>query len=203
MLPIHPTTLFLAWIALAVAVPWFSVAALGATSTMLVLGAWAVGIHACWHLVRRTRVLFIALILLYAFATPGTPLFAGWNTPTQEGLLAGTLQAWRLLLVIMALAILLVRLNREQLLAGIYVLLAPFKPLGLPLERIAVRLWLTLQYAESGGPTGDSLRERWEAALTLPNGLSENISLELAEFHTRDVVFALGYGVLLAGGLLW
>ena len=204
MLPIHPTTLFLAWIALAVAVPWFSVAALGATSTMLVLGAWAVGIHACWHLVRRTRVLFIALILLYAFATPGTPLFAGWNTPTQEGLLAGTLQAWRLLLVIMALTILLVRLNREQLLAGIYVLLAPFKPLGLPLERIAVRLWLTLQYAESGAVlTSVSLRERWEAALTQPKGLSESITLELAEFHTRDVVFVVGYGVLLAGALLW
>ena len=199
---IHPTVLFLAWIALAVAIPWFSVAALGASSALLALGAWAVGIRACWRLVRRTRVLFVAVILLYAFATPGMPLFAGWDVPTQEGLLSGTLQAWRLILMIAALAILLISLNREQLLAGIYGLLAPFKPLGLPLERIAVRLWLTLQYAESAA-NSDSLRERWEAALTLPDGLSERITLELVEVHARDFVFAVGYGVLLAGALLW
>ena len=202
LLAIHPTVLLLAWIALAVAIPWFSVAALGATSALLVLGAWAWGIRACWRLVRRTRVLFIALILLYAFATPGMPIFPGSDTPTQEGLLSGTLQAWRLLLMITALAILLISLNRDQLLAGIYGLLAPLKPLGLPLERIAVRLWLTLQYAESAA-NSDSLHERWQAALTLPDGLSERITLALVEFHVRDFVFVVGYGVLLAGALLW
>jgi len=202
ILGIHPTVLFLAWIALAVAIPWFSIPALAGMSALLALGAWAVGLHACWRLLRRTRVLFITLVLLYAFTTPGMPLFSGWDTPTQEGLLSGTLQAWRLLLMIVALAILLIGLNREQLLAGIYGLLAPFKPLGLPLERIAVRLWLTLQYAESAAHS-DSLRERWEAALTLPDGLSERITLVLAEFHVRDFAFAIGYGVLLAGALLW
>ena len=116
MLGYNPTVLFLAWIALAVAIPWFSVAVLGATSALLVLGAWAVGVGACWRLVRRTRVLFIALIALYAFATTGTPIFPGWETPTQEGLLSGALQAWRLLLMLVALTILLISLNRDQLL---------------------------------------------------------------------------------------
>ena len=202
MIGYNPTVLFLAWIALAVAIPWFSVAVLGATSVLLVLGAWAVGVGACWRLVRRTRVLIIALIALYAFATPGTPIFPGWETPTQEGLLSGALQAWRLLLMLVALTILLISLNRDQLLAGIYGLLAPLKPLGLPLERIAVRLWLTLHYAESAASTA-SLRERWEAALIVPDGQSEHITLELAAVQPRDFVFMVGYGVLLAGALLW
>ena len=96
MLTLHPTLIFLAWIALAIAIPGFSLGALGATSALLVLGVGAVGTRTCWRLVRRTRTLFIAMIVLYAFATPGMPIFSGWDTPTQEGVLSGTLQAWRL-----------------------------------------------------------------------------------------------------------
>lgn len=199
---IHPTILLLAWIAFAVAIPWFGVLALWAASALLALGVWVGGVKACWRLVRRTRILLIALLVLYAFATPGAPLLAAWEVPTQEGLLAGALQAWRLLLMITALALLLTRLNHEQLLAGIYGLLAPFKLLGLPLERIAVRLWLTMQYAEIG-LNANSLRERWEAALTLPNAPSSSITLEFPAFALRDLAFAVGYGVLLVGALLW
>ena len=122
--------------------------------------------------------------------------------PTHEGLLAGALQAGRLLLMITALALVLVHLTREQVLAGIYGLLAPFKPLGLPLERIAVRLWLTLQYAESG-LHANSLRERWDEALTLPNAPSSSITLEFPAFALRDLVFLIGFGALLLGALLW
>jgi energy-coupling factor transport system permease protein len=201
-LTIHPTVLLLAWIAFAVVIPWFGVTALWTASALLAFGVWAGDVKACWRLVRRTRVLLIALIVFYAFATPGAPLVTVWEAPTQEGLLAGALQAWRLLLMITALALLLARLSREQLLAGIYGLLAPAKPLGLPLERIAVRICLTLQYAESG-LYGNSLRERWEAALTLPNAPSSSITLELPAFTLRDLLFVLGFGALLAGALLW
>jgi len=194
--------LLLAWIAFAVALPWLGFHALWVASTVLALGAWLGGFNTCWRLVRRTRVLLIALLLLYALTTPGAPLFASWNMPTQEGLLAGALQAWRLLLMITALALLLLRLSREQLLVGIYGLLAPFKPLGLPLERIAARLWLTLQYAESG-LHANSLRERWDAALTLPNASSPSITFEFPAFALRDLAFLIGFGVLLLGALLW
>ncbi|MDP1682251.1 MAG: CbiQ family ECF transporter T component [Burkholderiales bacterium] len=199
---IHPTALLLAWVAFAVAIPWFGVIVLWAVSALLALGVWAGGVNTCWRLVRRTRILLIALLVLYAFSTPGSPLIAAWEVPTQEGLQAGALQAWRLLLMITALAILLARLKREQLLAGIYGLLAPLKPLGLPLERIAVRLWLTLQYAESGLPA-NSIRERWEAALTLPNAPSSNITLEFPAFTLLDLLFVIGFGVLLVSALLW
>ncbi len=199
---IHPTALLLAWVAFAVAIPWFGISILWAASALLALAVWVGGAISCWRLIRRTRVLLIALLVLYAFATPGAPLLAAWAVPTQEGLLAGALQAWRLLLMITALAVLLTRLNREQLLAGIYSLLAPFKPLGLPLERITVRLWLTMQYAESG-LNANSLRERWAAALTLPNAPASSITLELPSLVLRDLVFMLGFGVLLAGAVAW
>jgi len=194
--------LLLAWIAFAVALPWFSVLILWMTSALLALAVWAGGFNTCWRLVRRTRVLIIALLVLYTFATPGAPLFAAWEVPTHEGLLAGAQQAGRLLLMITALALLIVRLSREQLLAGIYGLLAPFKPLGLPLERIAARLWLTLQYAESG-LHANSLRERWDVALTLPNTSSPSITFEFPAFALRDLAFLIEFGVLLLGALLW
>lgn len=199
---IHPTALLLAWIAFAVAIPWFSVIVLWAVSALLALGVWASGINNCWRLVRRTRILLIALLVLYAFATPGAPLIAAWEVPTQEGLQAGAVQAWRLLLMITALAIVLTHLKREPLLAGIYGLLAPFKPLGLPLDRIAVRFWLTLQYAENG-MRGHSLRERWEAALTLPNAPSSIMTLEFPAFVLLDLLFVFGFGALLVGALTW
>jgi len=47
------------------------------------------------------------------------------------------------------LAILLDRLHRQQLIAGLYTLLAPLRLIGVSRERAAVRLALTLQYAEA------------------------------------------------------
>lgn len=199
---IHPTVLLLTWLAFALAIPWLSSLALTAASTVLALGVWLGGFHACWRLVRRTRFLLIALIVLYTLATPGTALLDAWAVPTREGLQAGALQAWRLLLMVTALALLLARLSQAQLLAGIYGLLTPLKPLGLPRDRIAVRLCLTLQYAEAA-LNADSLRERWEAALTLPNATASSITLEFPAFSLRDLLFFMGIGGLLAGALLW
>jgi len=196
---LHPTTRLLAWIAFAIAIPWLSIQALLAASVGIAVMVWASGAAGCWRLVRRTRVLLIALIVLYAFATPGAPLIAGWTqwNPTVEGIRAGGLQAWRLLLMISALALLLARMQREQWLAGIYILLLPLKLLGVPVARIAVRLWLTLHYVETA-PKADSLSARWESALTLPDEMPASIALEVPAFTRWDAGFILGFGVLLA-----
>ena len=198
---LHPTTRLLAWSAFALAVPWLALNALIAASALiatLVLGS---GTAVCWRLIRRTRVLLVALVLLYAFATPGTPLIASWDQwyPTAEGFHAGGLQAWRLLLMIAALAVLLAGMQRESLLSGIYVLLRPLHAVGVPVERIAVRLWLTLHYAETAPQAG--LSARWENALTLPNERAATISLEVPGFTLQDAGFAIAYGVLLAFAL--
>ena len=199
---LHPTTRLLAWIAFALAIPWLGIDALLAASALLAALALGSGMTVCWRLVRRTRVLLAALVVLYAFATPGTPLIASWDQwyPSYEGFRAGGLQAWRLLLMIAALAVLLARMQREALLAGIYVVLLPLRAFGVPVERIAVRLWLTLHYAETV-PQAAGLSARWENALTLPNERAATISLEVPAFTLQDAGFAIGYGVLLTFAL--
>ena len=74
---LHPTTRLLAWIAFAMAIPWLSIQALLAASVGIAAMVWVSGVEDCWRLVRRTRILLMALIVLYAFATPGAPLIAG------------------------------------------------------------------------------------------------------------------------------
>jgi len=202
-LKLHPTTLILAWIVFALVL-----SAIGFTTMMVasvvVASLIAInGVARCWQLVRRTRILILVLLLVYVFATPGVPLFSGWDqaNPTWEGLQAGTAQAWRLLLLVSALAVLLRYLSRQQLLAGIYVLILPLKPLGVPVAKFAVRLCLTLQYAESASPT-ESLSARWEAAVSIPQDASSLMRLDIPNFGLRDLVFAGIYSVIV-GAALW
>jgi energy-coupling factor transport system permease protein len=72
----------------------------------------------------------------------------GIFSPTREGLTDGVLQLTRLMAAIAGLAILLDRLHRQKLIAGLYTMVAPLKLIGVSRERIAVRLALTLHYAE-------------------------------------------------------
>lgn len=200
---LHPTTLLLAWIGFALAIPSFSLFALIATSILIVILMMVSGFARCWSLVRRTRVLLIVMLLLYAFATDGTPLFPGWVQayPSYEGFMAGALQAWRLLLMIAALAVVFAYLPRQKLLAGIYVLLWPLKALGMPIERFAVRLWLTLHYTETA-PEVEGLIARWQSALNLPLQMETSITWDVPNFTIQDAVFAFCYFALI-GMILW
>jgi len=92
----------------------------------------------------------LSLLLIYAYSTPGQPLLdaLGVLSPSREGFVDGVLQLTRLLAALAGLAILLDRLQRQQLISGLYTILAPLRWLGLSRERVAVRLALTLHYAE-------------------------------------------------------
>jgi energy-coupling factor transporter transmembrane protein EcfT len=199
---LHPTTRLLAWIAFAVAVPWLDIGALLVASAIVVALVLLSRAADCWRLIRRTRVLLATLIVLYAFATPGVPLFANWDHwyLTYEGLRAGGLQAWRLLLMIAALAVLFASMPRESLLAGIYVLLRPLRAIGVPVNRIAVRLWLTLHYAETASQV-KGLSARWQNALSLPSTRAALITLDVPDFTWQDVRFVVASGALLAFAL--
>ncbi|MEQ1583075.1 MAG: hypothetical protein ABL875_03295 [Candidatus Nitrotoga sp.] len=102
-------------------------------------------------LLRRTRWIMLSLLFIYAYATPGVAVWASLAqfSPTHEGLTGGLLQLCRLVFTVASLAILLSLLSRQQLISGIYVLTYPLRYVGLSRERLAVRLALTLQYAES------------------------------------------------------
>jgi energy-coupling factor transporter transmembrane protein EcfT len=193
----------MAWIGFALAIPSFSLLSLIAASVLIVVLMLVSGFARCWSLVRRTRVLLSAMLLLYAFATDGTPLFPGWvhAYPSYEGFMAGALQAWRLLLMIAALAAVFAYLPRQKLLAGIYVLLQPLKTLGMPVERFAVRLWLTLHYTETA-PASEGLNARWQSALNLPVQTETSITWDVPSFTVQDAVFAFCYFALI-GMIVW
>lgn len=150
-----------------------------------------------WQILRRTRWIMLSLMLVYAYSTPGQPFLEalGIFSPSREGLGDGVLQLTRLLSALASLAILLDRLPRQQLIAGLYTLLVPLKLIGVSRDRVAVRLALTLHYAEEAmlrqtTTWQDSLRSLFAAH----GEDSKHMELTLYRFRIHDallVSFAL------------
>ncbi len=161
---LHPSSEILTWCMLVVALQATATAELLFVSLLILFAALVVSAHKFNLLLRRTRWVMLSLLLIYAFSTPGAELvgFAGKFGPTREGLIDGLLQLTRLLSALAALAILLERLHRQKLIAGLYTLFSPLKFLGISRERLAVRLALTLHYAEAAMLRGAT---DWQALL--------------------------------------
>jgi len=102
------------------------------------------------RLIRRMRWLFLSVLIIYAFATPGQ--YVSWFpvsfAPTIEGVQSGLLQMEKLLSALAALTLLYANSHKDHLILGLYMLMRPFKYIGLNAERFAVRLFLTLEYVE-------------------------------------------------------
>lgn len=163
-LPVSPVTALACWIALAILVQrvaGLELVALGAATMVLALAGAA---PRFMRLVVRARWLFLSLLLIYALATPGQPLADAvpLSSMTAEGVAGGAQQALRLAVLLASLALLLQGLSREQLLAGIYGLLRPLRLAGINPERFAVRLGLTLSYADALPPAKLG-RQGWQA----------------------------------------
>lgn len=150
----HPSIKILCVLVLAIAVhvPNYQVLSLmAALLTILLLYYRASGFL---RMLRRVRWLLISMILIFAFNTPGEylPQWPFELAPTYEGLHAGLLQAVRLCMMLAGLALLLVTTNRENLMAGFFLLLYPLRFIKLHPERFAARLWLTLHYVDHAPP---------------------------------------------------
>lgn len=196
---LHPATRLAAWILLAVTMPWLSWHALAWMVIVVVPACFCLRGVAWRRYLRRSSVLLFSMLLIYAFATPGRALIPAWvGSPTYEGAEAGMLQATRLILLLLTLAILLAQLNREELLAGVYTLLRPFRILGLPIERLALRLWLTLHYADAV-PASGPLQTRLDRVAELAPGGPSEFVLAVPPFRVPDAVF----GVCVLAGLAW
>lgn len=121
-------------------------------SILLILTTVAFALHCrnFLRLLKRMRLLFLSILLIYGFGTPGEylsqlPLAIA---PTFEGLKLGSIQIIKICIALAALTILLNTTNKDQLIIGIYTLFKPFKYLGVNVERFSVRLSLTLDYFE-------------------------------------------------------
>ncbi len=162
-------------------------------------------------LLRRTRWIMFSLLLIYAYATPGVAVWAplAQFSPTHEGLADGLIQLFRLAFALGGLAILLGLLSQAQLIGGLYALAYPLRYLGLSRERIAVRLALTLEYAESAildsSTNWRANIEQMLAPAEIKTGKlapaeikQESIELHLTPFTLRDGLLLILAGVFTA-----
>ncbi|MCF6218830.1 MAG: hypothetical protein L3J62_05720 [Gammaproteobacteria bacterium] len=95
----------------------------------------------------RLRWLLLSIAIVYLWFTPGTPIFPtflAWS-PSYEGVMMGLHRVAILLLLVLAVSLLLQSTPLTLMIAALLWLLHPFARLGLPHERFAVRLALTLE----------------------------------------------------------
>jgi energy-coupling factor transporter transmembrane protein EcfT len=105
----------------------------------------------CLRLLRRVRFLLLAIVILFAWFTPGEALLGGWPqlSPSREGALLALQHAARLVGVVAGVALLLEGLPSERLVGGMYALCRPLVLFRVSPERLALRLLLVLRYVES------------------------------------------------------
>lgn len=144
---------------------------------------------------RRMRWLFLSLLIIYAFATPGEliPIFPVNFAPTFEGVQLGWIQIEKLLIALAALSLLMISSSREQILLGLYMLLIPFKFTGFNVERFAARLMLTMDYVEELAAKGsfsfNQLDEIYASVDDLP--LQANVMFQKLPFNLIDKLLLL------------
>ena len=192
----HPAVLILLWMCLTIAMQPMHVPALLLSGGVLAAAALKLSAGRFVILLRRTRWIMLSLLLIYGYATPGTALWmqGGIFSPTNEGLLDGLLQLCRLVFALAGLSIVLGMLSRQQLVGGLYLLAWPLRFVGLSRERFAVRLALTLHYAESAMlDTAADWRGSIENMLQPVVPAQHDIELHTTPFAPRD-------GLLLAAG---
>ncbi len=98
------------------------------------------------QMIKRLRWLFIAILLVYGWWTPGTAVWpaAGSWSPTFTGLYHGMTRVLVLLTIVTAVHLLLQSTPRKQLLPAIMQLIRPFTTATLR-ERLAVRMLLVIE----------------------------------------------------------
>lgn len=201
----HPAVSILLWISLIVAMQSLHVIGLLLAGAPLLLVACVLSFERMFSLLRRTRWIMLSLLLIYAYATPGEGVWVQLAefSPTYEGLLDGLLQLFRLACVLAGLAILLSLLSQRQLVSGLYTLVSPLCLAGLSRERLAVRLALTLQYAESAmQDTPGNWRSRIEQVLAPAKIDRESIELSVTPIALRDGLLLITGGASLVLVLL-
>ena len=96
-------------------------------------------------MLKRLKWLFISILIVYLFFTPGQLLWSDvvWS-PTVEGLTQGSLRVAVLVLLVAAVNFLISSTEQDDFLSAILWCLRPLSFVGLPHERLAVRITLTL-----------------------------------------------------------
>ena len=194
----HPGAALFLWLALVVILQTLSGVALLLMTGLWVAVAWRTCYPTLRRLVRRIRFLLLAILILFAWMTPGQAFFPSWTTlgPSREGLLLAAVHGLRLVGVVALVALLLGRGGRDFVVSGLYALMAPCAAVGLPRDRLAVRLLLVLRNAENP-PSGG-----WRHWLDpeMPGAEAAPLHVQRQGLGGRDwLVLGLAVGLLALG----
>ena len=197
---LHPAVLILTWIFLAIAIQSAHANELLLVGMPPLVIALVLASPRLFTLLHRTRWIMLSLLLIYAYSTPGEavwPQLAQFS-PTIEGGMEGLLQWCRLIFALAGLSIALSLLSQQQLISGLYALGYPLRYVGLSRARVAVRLALTLRYAESALlDTAANWRENMEKMMVQVAVKQQSIELQTIPFTRRDGLLLALSSVLL------
>lgn len=178
----HPASLILLGLAALVAASSRDGTPLFLSGLVLTLLALAVSGRHMRLLLRRSRWLLLAMLVMFGWLTPGTPL-ANIPGASLEGLLLAADNVARLLIALATVALILKALPVPELVAGMRSLMAPLVVFGIPRDRIAVRLALTLNAVETSRKSESLERGYMVSSLILPAptpGIADLLALGLA-----------------------
>ena len=103
----------------------------------------------CLAMLRRMKILFISIFLVYLWFTPGElmlPALDNWS-PTYEGLTLALLKVSALAVLILGVTSLLRLTPKDQLVCGIYYVSYPMTWFGMQRDKLISRTVLTLELA--------------------------------------------------------
>jgi len=202
----HSGLILILWLAAVASIQLLSPAALAFVVPLCLLAAAVLARTRFLRLLRRVRVLLLAIAILFAWFTPGEAFVHELPRlgPTREGLALAMLHAGRLVAVVCAVAVLLERLSLHRLVGGLHALARPLRLIGVPPERLALRLLLVLRYVEASR-RGQG-KGQWREWL-LPEGGEEDgsgaaeevVVLNRERLGRLDAIIAL----VVFAGLLW
>ncbi|MCP5248741.1 MAG: hypothetical protein H6942_09465 [Candidatus Accumulibacter sp.] len=189
----HPTTYLVIWLSMLVASQFLDGYAL--LTALLLLPLSGAAVRRRWRrLAWAMRWLLLSLFVVLAWGSAGDPAWSGAMAPTREGLVEASTHLGRLLLALMAVAVLLEWLPVPDLLAATHRLLAPLRRCGIDPDRSVVRLLLVLRYIETTPRPRD-----WRSLLDVPaSDRSECLELVDRRFSWLDLI---AIGVVIGGGV--
>lgn len=190
----HPGAALFLWSALVVLLQTVSGLVLVGMAGLSLLAAGVAGLGSLRRLVRRIRFLLLAILILFAWMTPGQAAIPYWTVlgPSREGLLLAAEHGLRLLGVVSLVALLLGWGGRDFVVSGLYALMAPSRLVGLSRDRLAVRLLLVLRHAEQAEP---KTWRHWLKAQDPPDG--QALQVRRQPLRGWDwLVLGLGAGLL-------
>lgn len=195
----HSGLILLLWLAAVASIQILPPAALGPAVLSCTVAALLFARVRGLRLLRRIRVLLLAIVVLFAWFTPGEALLLDWPRlgPSREGSVLALVHGARLVAVVCAVALLLEHLPLARLIGGLYALSRPLRLIGVPPERLALRLLLVLRYVDTS-PRGHKPMH-WKEWLEDEATGSDNpaVLLQRERLSRTDAVVALGVFAML------